>query len=241
MNPSYDVFLSHSSADKPAVEELARKLQDAGIEPFLDKWHLIPGDPWQEALEEALGASRTCAVFLGPKGLGSWQNEEIPLCQSKCRLDRTKHPGAETRSRWHDTDRASRTERWRGCCHRRVLRWKRWRVRWESACGPWSAGAVTRCPGLLQSDLALGGGEPSGGDAPRSPWPAVGVVQDLGTSLPPSPKRFLCSGGRRLRLGEAYFALEKLTSLWRRGLCHGARDSALEKLTSPWISLRRPG
>jgi hypothetical protein len=34
--------------------------------PFLDKWHLIPGDPWQEALEEALDASRTCAVFLRP-------------------------------------------------------------------------------------------------------------------------------------------------------------------------------
>jgi WD40 repeat protein len=77
MNPRYDVFLSHSSADKPAVEELARKLQDAKIEPFLDKWHLIPGDPWQEALEEALDASRTCAVFLGPKGFGSWQNEEM--------------------------------------------------------------------------------------------------------------------------------------------------------------------
>ncbi|HEY2291635.1 MAG TPA: TIR domain-containing protein [Thermoanaerobaculia bacterium] len=77
MKPVYDVFLSHSNADKPAVEELARKLRKAGIEPFLDKWHLIPGDPWQEALEEALDASRTCAVFLGPKGLGAWQNEEM--------------------------------------------------------------------------------------------------------------------------------------------------------------------
>ncbi len=77
MTQRYDVFLSHSNADKPAVEALARKLRDAGIEPFLDKWHLIPGDPWQEALEEALDASRTCAVFLGPKGLGAWQNEEM--------------------------------------------------------------------------------------------------------------------------------------------------------------------
>ena len=51
----YDVFLSHSSADKPAVEELARRLKQAGIEPFLDKWNLIPGLPWQEAIEEALG------------------------------------------------------------------------------------------------------------------------------------------------------------------------------------------
>lgn len=76
--PKYDVFLSHNSHDKPAVEELARRLIDeAGLQPFLDKWHLIPGEPWQEALEEALDASHSCAVFLGPKGLGTWENEEM--------------------------------------------------------------------------------------------------------------------------------------------------------------------
>lgn len=74
--PCYDVFLSHASADKPAVEHLARKLREAGIEPFLDKWHLIPGEPWQEALEEALEQSRACAVFVG-KAWGSWQHEEM--------------------------------------------------------------------------------------------------------------------------------------------------------------------
>ncbi len=62
----YDVFLCHASADKPAVETLAHKLGDAGLILFLDKWHLIPGQPWQEALEEALQSSRSCAVFLGP-------------------------------------------------------------------------------------------------------------------------------------------------------------------------------
>ena len=54
----YDVFLSHSSVDKPKVEELAWRLKQTGIEPFLDKWNLIPGQPWQEVLEEAL--SRAC-------------------------------------------------------------------------------------------------------------------------------------------------------------------------------------
>ncbi len=74
---TYDVFLSHSSRDKPAVEELARALQDEGLKPFLDKWHLVPGEPWQEALEDALDQSSTCAVFLGPDGIGPWQNEEM--------------------------------------------------------------------------------------------------------------------------------------------------------------------
>jgi len=41
MKPAYDIFLSHSSADKPAVEEIALKLREAGIEPFLDKVDLI--------------------------------------------------------------------------------------------------------------------------------------------------------------------------------------------------------
>ena len=73
----YDVFLSHNSADKLAVEELARRLVKAGIQPWLDTWNLIPGEPWQETLEEALDACRTVAVFLGPSGIGPWQNEEM--------------------------------------------------------------------------------------------------------------------------------------------------------------------
>jgi hypothetical protein len=28
------------------VEELARKLRAEGFEPFLDKWHLVPGRLW---------------------------------------------------------------------------------------------------------------------------------------------------------------------------------------------------
>jgi tetratricopeptide (TPR) repeat protein len=73
----FHVFLSHSSADKPAVEALARRLAKEGIEPWLDKWHLIPGDPWQPAIEGALAESGTCAVFVGPSGFGPWQNEEM--------------------------------------------------------------------------------------------------------------------------------------------------------------------
>ena len=73
----YHVFLSHSSADKPAVEEIAHRLAKEGIEAWLDKWHLIPGAPWQPAIEKALAESETCAVFVGPSGLGLWQNEEM--------------------------------------------------------------------------------------------------------------------------------------------------------------------
>jgi hypothetical protein len=73
----HDVFLSHNSADKTAVEKLARRLVEVGIRPWLDKWNLVPGEPWQEALEEALDACQAVAVFLGPSGIGPWQNEEM--------------------------------------------------------------------------------------------------------------------------------------------------------------------
>jgi hypothetical protein len=37
---SYDVFLSYNSADHGVVENVARKLRDEGLEPFLDRWNL---------------------------------------------------------------------------------------------------------------------------------------------------------------------------------------------------------
>src|SRR6185436_3497593 len=73
----FDVFLSHKSADKPAVEELAHRLEREGIRCWLDKWNLVPGEPWQEAIEDALGRCATCAVFLGASGIGPWENEEM--------------------------------------------------------------------------------------------------------------------------------------------------------------------
>ncbi|HEX4963162.1 MAG TPA: TIR domain-containing protein [Thermoanaerobaculia bacterium] len=73
----YDVFLSHSSADKPAVETLARKLLEARINPFLDKWHHVPGRLWQTELETGLRDSRVCAIFVGAEGFGPWHRQEM--------------------------------------------------------------------------------------------------------------------------------------------------------------------
>ncbi len=73
----YHTFLSHNSADKTAVEELARRLKQEGIEPWLDKWNLVPGEPWQPKMERALAACDTCTVFIGPSGMGPWQHEEM--------------------------------------------------------------------------------------------------------------------------------------------------------------------
>ncbi len=74
----YDVFLSHNSKDKPAVETIAKMLQQKHqVKCWLDKWNLVPGEPWQEALEEALDQCQTVAVFVGPNTISPWENEEM--------------------------------------------------------------------------------------------------------------------------------------------------------------------
>lgn len=73
----YDVFLSHNSADRATVEALALRLRDAELSVWLDSWSLIPGEPWQEALEGGLRRSRTVVIAIGPEGIGPWQNEEM--------------------------------------------------------------------------------------------------------------------------------------------------------------------
>jgi hypothetical protein len=79
----FDVFLSHNSVDKASVEEIARKLQNAGLKPWLDKWCLTPGETFQRGLADGLRNAATCAIFIGPKGLGDWAREEILVAQDR--------------------------------------------------------------------------------------------------------------------------------------------------------------
>jgi formylglycine-generating enzyme required for sulfatase activity/serine/threonine protein kinase len=92
-NLKYDVFLSHSSGDKPWVEALARKLREEDIRPFLDKWHLIPGEPWQEALERALmEESACCVVVVGREGVSPWEAEEQWTALTRSRMRDQRFP-----------------------------------------------------------------------------------------------------------------------------------------------------
>lgn len=108
---SHKVFLSHNSADKPAVETLARRLlavAEKDIEPWLDKWNLIPGQPWQEGIEDAMNECHACVIFIGRHDtgngvLGPWQNAEMRALINRQVTEHGKHfpvipvllPGAE--------------------------------------------------------------------------------------------------------------------------------------------------
>jgi WD40 repeat protein/energy-coupling factor transporter ATP-binding protein EcfA2 len=84
----FDVFLSHNSREKPVVERIAEKLKREGFEPWLDKWSLTPGGDWQDELAGGLRASTACAVFVGPSGIGSWEDLEYKLATDRMAKDR---------------------------------------------------------------------------------------------------------------------------------------------------------
>src|SRR5689334_18689191 len=79
----FDVFLSHNSRDKPAIERIGLALRDAHLAPWLDKWHLTPGGDWQAELIGGLRASRACAYFIGPHGQGDWARQELAIAMDR--------------------------------------------------------------------------------------------------------------------------------------------------------------
>lgn len=69
----YDVFLSHSHADAEFVEKIGALLEDEkGLKAWLDKWVVVPGGSFQQAIAKGLNETRSCAVFLGSKTEGGW-------------------------------------------------------------------------------------------------------------------------------------------------------------------------
>jgi WD40 repeat protein len=97
----YDAFLSYNSHDRPAVLEIAERLRGERLHLFLDAWDLQPGHEFLLVLADALSKSKSCVVFLGPKGLAPWQKQEIQVAIDKRIHDESYHvipvllPGTE--------------------------------------------------------------------------------------------------------------------------------------------------
>src|ERR1700749_3755396 len=66
----YDVFLSHSSADKPVVRAVAERLRTDGLRVWLDDWELKPGDHLSK-IEDGLEHSRVLVLFMSANAFGS--------------------------------------------------------------------------------------------------------------------------------------------------------------------------
>lgn len=63
------VFLCHASGDKPAVRKLYERLTDDGVDAWLDKEKLIPGQNWQIEIPKAVRNSDVVIVCLSSSSI----------------------------------------------------------------------------------------------------------------------------------------------------------------------------
>lgn len=99
----FDVFLSHSSKDKPQVRELAERLRKDGVRVWFDEWAIQVGDPISIMVERGLERSRALVLVMSCAAFGSeWTQLElhttifrdptnsmrrfIPLLLSECKV-----------------------------------------------------------------------------------------------------------------------------------------------------------
>lgn len=88
--PQFDVFLSHSSVDKPWVIKLKGDLLRYGVSVWLDKDEIRPGDIVVDVLEQALDNCRAIALIVSPASISSgWVKEEYSRALS---IAKTKQP-----------------------------------------------------------------------------------------------------------------------------------------------------
>jgi hypothetical protein len=68
---NYDVFISHSSKDKPAARELAERLKKDGLRVWLDDWEIQIGDLIGLKIEQGLKQSRTLILVMSASALAA--------------------------------------------------------------------------------------------------------------------------------------------------------------------------
>ena len=65
----YDVFISHSSADKAWTRRFADSLKHRGLRVWLDEEHMSTGQNWQQQVEKGLRGSELVLAVVNPKNL----------------------------------------------------------------------------------------------------------------------------------------------------------------------------
>jgi len=80
----FDVFLAHSSKDKPLIRQIYCQLKARGIKPWLDEEEIAPGTSFQDEIQQAISQVKAAAIFLGQDGLGQWQALELRSLISQC-------------------------------------------------------------------------------------------------------------------------------------------------------------
>lgn len=100
------VFISYASEDREDVADLYRRLQESGLDPWMDAHDLIAGDPWAQTIDEAIQAADFFLICLSTRsvdkagvlrqelarGIHEWYNRRgpdnflIPVQLEDCRI-----------------------------------------------------------------------------------------------------------------------------------------------------------
>ena len=86
------VFISHSSADKPFVRELAQSIESAGFQVWLDEKELLVGDSLPRKISEAIKSASVVLVVVSEASIKSkWLAFELNqatqnMVEGKCRV-----------------------------------------------------------------------------------------------------------------------------------------------------------
>src|SRR6186713_1360689 len=67
----HDVFVSYSRKDEATVTDIAKRLRDAGLRVWFDRWILKPGDSIPAKIEDGLEHSRVLLLCLSANAFGS--------------------------------------------------------------------------------------------------------------------------------------------------------------------------
>jgi hypothetical protein len=83
--PYFDVFLAHNSQDKPQVRAIKAQLRRRGLMSWIDEDQIRAGTPFQDEIQQAIPNVKSAAIFIGLKGLGQWQAEEVRALLEECK------------------------------------------------------------------------------------------------------------------------------------------------------------
>ncbi|MBF8271854.1 MAG: WD-repeat protein [Magnetococcales bacterium] len=84
MEYEYDVFLSHDSRDKVAVEKLANRLKQDGLRVWFDAWVIKPGDSIPLLIRKGFETSRVMVLVLSRHFAGAkWSQMELGTAISR--------------------------------------------------------------------------------------------------------------------------------------------------------------
>jgi hypothetical protein len=64
----FDVFMAHSSQDKPLIRQIYRQLKARGLRPWLDEEEIAPGTKFQDEIQEDY------AIVIKKITVGNWSS-----------------------------------------------------------------------------------------------------------------------------------------------------------------------